>query len=103
MEVSSERRLTGGESVESVLFAERAKPVNLQYVSDEEFPSELPNTYDWMLQPASQRASGRMMSLIALMVAVLVIATLCLVYKLPRSLPSIWTSTSSSSPTLGLR
>ena len=97
MEVSSERRLTGGEGVEAVLFAGRAKPVNLQYVTDEEFPSELPNTYDWMLQPASQRASGRMMSLIALMVAVLVIAALCLVYKLPRSLPLIWTSTSSSS------
>ena len=97
MEVSSERRLTGGESVESVLFAERAAPDNLQYVADEEFPSELPNTYDWLLQPASQRASGRMMSLIALMVAVLLIAiSLCLVYKLPRSLPSMWTSISSS-------
>lgn len=98
MGVSSERRLTGGESVHSVLFAERTKPVDLQYVADEEFPSGLPNTYDWMLQPASQRASGRMLSLIALMVAVLIIAiSLCLVYKLPRSFPSMWTSTSSSS------
>jgi hypothetical protein len=98
MEVSSERRLSGGESVESVLFAERAEPVNLQYVADEEFPSDLPNSYDWLLQPASQRASGRKISLIALMVAVLVIAiSLCLVYKLPRSLPSMWTSMSSSS------
>jgi hypothetical protein len=98
MEVSSERRVTGGESVESALFAERAEPVNLQYVTDEEFPSELPNTYDWMLQPASQRASGRVIRFIVLMVAVLAIAiSLCLVCKLPRSLPSIWTSTSSSS------
>ena len=63
MEVSSERRSTRGESVHSVLLAERTNPVDLQYVADEEFPSELPNTYDWMLQPASQRAAGRMLSL----------------------------------------
>jgi hypothetical protein len=98
MEVSSERQLTRGERVQSVLFAVPAKPVDLQYVADEEFPPELPNAYDWMLQPDSQRASGRMLSLIALVVAVLVIAiSLCLVYKLPRSLPSMWTSMSSSS------
>jgi hypothetical protein len=96
MEVSSEP-LLAAESVESVLFAERAQPVDLHYVADDEFPPDLPVTYDWMLQPASQRASRRVLGLVAVTVAALLIAIFCLVYSLPRSFPSALASPSSSS------
>ena len=96
MEVSSELPMAA-ESVEPVLFAGRAQPVDLHYVADEEFPLDLPTTYDWMLQPASQRASRRVLSVVAVMVAALLIAIFCLVYSLPSSFPSVLASPSSSS------
>jgi hypothetical protein len=97
MEVSSELPLAA-ESVQSVLFAEGAEPAELRYVADEEFPQDLPVTYDWMLQPASQRASRRVLRLVAVTVAaLLIVASFLLVYGLPRSFPSVWASPSSSS------
>jgi hypothetical protein len=97
MEVSSEPRLAV-KSVESVLFAERAQSVELTCVADEEFPQDMPLTYDWMLQPVSQRASRRVLGLVAVTVAALLIAiSFCLVYSLPRSFPSVLALPSSSS------
>jgi hypothetical protein len=91
MEVSSELPLTA-ESVPSVLFAESAQPVGPQYVADEEFPPDLPVTYDWTLQPASWRASPGALGLVAVTVAVLlIVGSLCVVYWLPRSIPSVLT------------
>lgn len=88
------------ESAQSVWFAERVQPVDLHRVTDEEFPQDLPVTpvnYDWMLQPASQRASHRVLSVIAVTVAALLIAVFYLAYSLPRSFPSLLASPSSSS------
>ena len=88
------------ESVESVWFAERVQPVDLHRVTDEEFPKDLPVnpvTYDWMLQPASQRASRRVLGLVAVTVAALLIVVFCLIYRLPGSLPSVLASPLSSS------
>lgn len=74
------------ESVSSVVFAERALPVQPQYVPDEEFPADLPVQYDWMLQPASQRSFRRAVGFLAGAGAGLLIAvSLCLVYR-----PPVW-------------
>jgi hypothetical protein len=96
MEVSSEPPVAA-ERVQSALFAESTQPVEVHHVTDEEFPSGLAVTYDWMLQPASQRASRRVLSVVAVTLAALLIAGFCLVYSLPRSLPSVLASPSSSS------
>jgi uncharacterized membrane protein len=87
MEVSSELPLAA-ESAQSVLFAEGAEPAELHYVADEEFPQDLPVTYDWMLQPASQRASPRVLRLVAVTVAaLLIIASFLLVLRPARIVP----------------
>jgi len=96
MEVSSEPPMAP-ESVQSVLFAERTQPIELHYAADEEFPPDLPVTYNWMLQPASQRGSRRVLSVVAVTLAALLIAVFCLVYRLPGSFPSVLASPSSSS------
>jgi hypothetical protein len=96
MEVSSELPMAA-ESVQSVWFAERVQPMGLPRVTDEEFPPDLPVTYDWMLQHASQRASRRVLSVVAVTVAALLIVVLCLAFRLPRSFPSVLASPSSSS------
>jgi hypothetical protein len=74
------------ESVPSVLFAERAQAVRPQYVVDEEFPPDLPVTYDWMLQPASQLRFRRGLGFLAVIVAALLISVS---FYLVRRLPSL--------------
>jgi len=73
------------EREQSVLFAEPAQPVSSEYFADEEFPPDLPVTYDWMFQPASQRSLRRALAfLAATAAAVLITAASYLAYRLPR-------------------
>ncbi len=62
------------ESMQSVLFAEAPPAISSEYVFDEEFPSDLPVTYDWMLQPASQRALHRALRWLGVTVAAVLLA-----------------------------
>lgn len=97
MEVSSDLPLAV-ESVPLLWLAETAQPVESDDLADLEFPPDLPTTYDWMLQPASRRASRRALHLVVVMVVVLLIACSFLVVRwLPRSLASVFASPSSSS------
>jgi hypothetical protein len=68
-------------------------------LEDEEFPADLPTSYDWLLQPASQRASRRLFSLAAaILVALLMAVSGFFVHNLSRTLPSVLASPSTSSP-----
>ena len=97
MEVSSELPLAV-ESALPVWLAETAQPVELSDCADLEFPADLPTTYDWMLQPASRRASRRALLLAVVMVAVLLSACSFFVVRwLPRPIPSVFASPSSTS------
>ena len=97
MEVSSELPLVA-ESVAPVWLAETAQTVEPHYLANEEFPPDLPTKYDWMLQPASRRASRRALRLVMVMVAVLLIACSFFVVRwLPRPITSVFASPSSSS------
>ena len=73
MAVSSEFPLAA-EKISSVLVADAAQGTAQQYVEDDEFPADLPHTYDWMLQPASRRRSRRMLGFVAVVVTILLIA-----------------------------
>jgi len=63
-----------GRTLPSVSFAELAQSAAPQYIEDEEFPPDLPGTYDWMLQPASQRRWRRAMKFLAVAAAAASIA-----------------------------
>jgi hypothetical protein len=96
MEASSELPLAA-ESISSLRFAERMRQVDPHDFAGEEFPPNLPVTCEWMLQPASQRVSRRMLGLVAVMVAALLMAgSFCVVYWGPKLTPSALASPSSS-------
>jgi len=96
MEASSELPLAT-EDVSSVLFAEGASYGDPHCV-EEEFPTDLPVDYDWMLQPASRRTSRRALSFVAVTLAVLLIAiSVLVVHNLSQSFPKVLASPSSSS------
>lgn len=71
------------DTVPSVLFAERAQPVCQEDVADPEFPSDLPVTYDWMLQPASQRSFRRRLGFFAASAALLIAGSFYVIRHLP--------------------
>jgi hypothetical protein len=97
MEAWSELPLTA-EHVPSVLFADRAQPVGPLYVADEEFPADFPVEYDWMLQPAAQRVSRRVLAVLVVTAAVLlIVVSFYLVHRIPRSFPTVSSLPSSSS------
>jgi len=97
MEVWSELPLAA-ENVQSVRFAEGAPDRELRYVEDEEFPEDLAVNYDWMLQPASQRASRRVLGFAAVTLAVLLIAiSVFVLHDLSQSFPKVLASPSLSS------
>jgi hypothetical protein len=102
MEASSDLPLAA-EPFPAVLLADPEQLVCLNRgcpheVIDEEFPSDLPVSYDWMLQPASRRTPRRALGLVAVAVVVLLIlVSVYLVHKLPRPFPSISSLPSSSS------
>ncbi|MGA7906833.1 MAG: hypothetical protein WCA16_05435 [Candidatus Sulfotelmatobacter sp.] len=89
MEALSEQPLAA-ESVQAVLFAEPAPQFVPRDIADDEFPPDLPVTYDWVLQPASQRSLRRALRFLAITVAVLVLAAICsFAYRLPRLIAPI--------------
>jgi hypothetical protein len=96
MQVSSEPPLAT-ENIPSVLFADGAQAAEELYVEDEEFPSDLPLKYDRMLQLGSQRATRRVLGIIAAVVAALVLfVSGYLLHKLSGSSSSVLASPSSS-------
>jgi hypothetical protein len=96
MAVSSELPLAA-ESIQSALWAEGMQPVERQLLAGEEFPRDLPDKYESILQDACRRATPRAFALIAITVMAILVAC-CLVYSLPKLAPSVWASPSSSSP-----
>ena len=97
MEASSKLSLAA-ENIRSVLFAERAPCVELPNVEDEEFPADLPANYDWMLQPVSYYGSRRILTLVAVLVAVALIAiSVFVVHNLSPSFPKVLASPPTSS------
>lgn len=65
-------------------------------LEDEEFPAELSGNHDWLLQPASQHNTKRVTSLVAVLLAVLLIATsIFLIHKLSDPSPSVLASPAS--------
>ncbi len=97
MEASTELPLAA-ESIQSVLFAERAQQVEPKYLADEEFPPGLTVMYDWTLQRACQPASRRVLGLLAVVMASLLLAgSFCVVYWGPKLIPSELASPWSSS------
>jgi hypothetical protein len=62
-------------------------------LEDEEFPAELSRNHDWMLQPASQHNAKRVTSFVAVLLAVLLIATsIFLIHKLSDPSPAVLAS-----------
>jgi len=97
MEASSELSLAA-ENIRSVLYAERAPCLESLHVEDEEFPPDLPTNYDWMLQPASRCASRRILTLVAVSVAVALIAiSVFVLHNLSHSFPKVLASPLTSS------
>ena len=97
MKASSELPLAT-ENIPSVLFADAEQAAEELYVEDEEFPSYLALNYDRMLQLGSQRATRRVLGIVAVMVAaLLLLVSGYLLHNLSRSSTSVWASPSSSS------
>lgn len=62
-------------------------------LEDEEFPAELSGNHDWMLQPASQHKAKSITSFVAVVLAVLLIATsIFLIHKLSDPSPAVLAS-----------
>ena len=77
------------ETVPSAL-SDGAKEIGPQYVEDEEFPSNLPLKYDWMLQAASRPKTSRVLGVVAAMVAVLLVrVSVFLAFNLSNASPSV--------------
>ena len=97
MQISSELPLAA-ENALPALFAERTVPLEGRFVEDEEFPSDLPLQYDWMLQPASRRTSRHALGLVAVVVALTLIAiSAFFVHRQTRPSTSVSAPFSSSS------
>ena len=62
-------------------------------VEDEEFPSELPGHYDWMLQPASQSNAKRIKQFAIVSVAILLIVfSVFVAHEMENPSPSVLAS-----------
>jgi hypothetical protein len=97
MQVSSELPVVG-ESIPPVLLARESEFAGTHFVEDEEFPSDAPAGYDWMLQPASRRTSPVVLGLLAVMVLFSLIAVSTFFFhKQPKQPTSELTPFSASS------
>lgn len=63
------------ENIPPVLLSEPGNSAESYPVEDEEFPSDLPGYYDWMLQPASQSNSQRIRQVVVVLLTIFLIAT----------------------------
>lgn len=87
------------ENIPSVLLSEPGPQAEPWPVEDEEFPSELPAHYDWMLQPASQSNSKGIKRIVVVLFTILLIAaSVFVVHKMYSPSPSVL-----ASPALPLR
>lgn len=93
--MSSEPPLAG-ENLLPVWSAEGTEPAEGRFVEDEEFPSNLPSEYDWMLQPASRHTLRLALGLVAVIVAVTLMAV-CALLMHKQSSPSTFVSAPLSS------
>lgn len=97
MQVSSEFPRVA-DSVPSVFLVEGAPAIKPLPVEDEEFPSDLPTEYDWMLQPVSERASHPVLGFLAVIAVAVLIALSVLVFNnFSQSFPKVLASPVSSS------
>jgi|SRR5579864_2324640 len=97
MQVSSGFSLPA-ENGPPVLLSEPGNSAEPYPVEDEEFPSELPGHYDWMLQPASQSNSGGAKQFVVVLLTILLIAvSLFVVHKISSATPSVLASPASLS------
>lgn len=81
------------ENIPSVLLSEPGRQAEPWPVEDEEFPSELPSHYDWMLQPASQSDSKGIKHFVVFLLAILlIVASVMVVHKMENPSPSVLAS-----------
>ncbi len=81
------------ENIPPAFLAEPGQLAEPCHVEDEEFPSDLPVHYDWMLQPASLRSSRRLTRIITVLVAAFLIAiSILAIHKLSSPSPSVLAS-----------
>jgi hypothetical protein len=95
MQVSSGLPLPA-ENISSALLSEAVRQAEPWAVEDEEFPSELPSHYDWMLQPASQSNSTSIKQfVVVLLTIVLVAVSVFVAHKMYNPSPSVLASPTS--------
>lgn len=94
MQVSSGLPLPA-ENIPPVLLSERGRQAEPWSVEDEEFPSELPSRYDWMLQPASQSHSKGIKQFVVFLLAILLIVASLFVVHMESPSPSVLASPSA--------
>ena len=95
MQVSSGLPLPA-ENIPSALLSEPGRPAEPYSVEDEEFPSELPGHYDWMLQPASQSNSKARQFVVLLLAVLLIAVSLFVAHELSNPSPAVLASPVSS-------
>jgi hypothetical protein len=96
MQVSSGLPLPA-ENIPSILLSEREKQAEPWPVEDEEFPSELPSHYEWMLQPASRSNSKIVKQFVVVLLTILLVAvSVFVVHKMSNPSPSVLASPASS-------
>jgi len=95
MRVSSKLPLPA-ENIPSILLSEPRRSAESLAVEDEEFPSELPSHYDWMLQPASQsNTKGIKQFVIVLLTIFLIAVSIFVVHELSSASRSVLASPAS--------
>ncbi len=95
MQVSSGPPLPA-ENIPSVLLSRSGRPGEPYSVEDEEFPSELPAHYDWMLQPAPQSNSKAKGFVVLLLTILLIAVTVFVAHELSNPSPAVLASPASS-------
>ena len=81
------------ENIPSALLSELGRQAEPWPVEDEEFPSELPSHYDWMLQPASRSNANRIGPfVIVLLTILLIVVSVFIVHKMSNPSPSVLAS-----------
>ena len=87
MRVSSDSVSTA-EEVASVSTAGDRRHLERRYLEDEEFPGDLPVSYDWMLQSGALRTARDVLGLVIIaMAALLVTVSIFVLYRLPKFFP----------------
>ena len=84
------------ENIPSALLSEPGRRAEPWPIEDEEFPSELPAHYEWMLQPASQSNLKGIKRFVVVLFAILLIVVSAFVrHKMSIPSPSVLASPAS--------